>query len=383
MLFIVSINSNKKIGNKEILSKKNSKLLLFFLFLIFISILTSDVTIYAFNTFRAVLGYAIIYFVMIKQLITMGRLKKFFSALILFHIIVVIASPSIIFEPETRSYLSLGSFLGDGNDFSLSVSIVLPLCLFLYLDAKTKTYKLFSIISFVLLTLCIIGTSSRGGFLALSGIILYLFFKSPKKAKAIASIFLLIFIIFLFAPPVFYERMKTIRNYSTESSAASRIMIWKQAIEMAKTHPVLGVGAGHFPVKFGTEFRPPGYPVRGGLPWNTAHSIYFLSLGELGFPGLIFVIAFIVSNLLSNEKHIKSLKQSHEETLVSFQRLSICLNAALIGFAIGGAFLSALYYPHIYVIAGLFTSSEFIFKEISSSDKIKSFEKSNGEILCF
>jgi probable O-glycosylation ligase (exosortase A-associated) len=328
----------------------------------------------SFKVFRAVLGYAIIYFVMIKQIATLEKLKGVFIVLIVSHIVIAMLSPEIVLEPETRSYLNQAApFLGDGNDFALSVSITLPLCLFLYLEAKKKFFKLFSLISFVLLTLCIVGTSSRGGFLALTGVTLYFFFKSPKKAKAFIGLLLLVFVIYLFAPPSFYLRIKTIKNYESESSASARIMVWKQAIKMAQAHPILGVGAGHFPIKFGTEFRPPGYPERGGLAWLTAHSIYFLSLGELGFPGLIVLVYIIISNLLSNEKRIRSLKQINSDISTTYQRLFICLNAALIGFAIGGGFLSALYYPHLYIIAGLITSGEFIFNRevLISTDDVK------------
>jgi hypothetical protein len=34
------------------------------------------------------------------------------------------------------------------------------------------------------------------------------------------------------------------------------------------------------------------------------------------------------------------------------------LNASLIAFAVGGAFLSVAYYPHLYVLAGIFTAAQ-------------------------
>lgn len=362
-LFVVSIFSNEVIKNGKILYERNTKLLIFFLILIIISIFTADVTLRAYIKFKAVLGYTIIYFVMIKQITTLEKLKGFFSALIISHLIIVMLSPAVILAPETRSLLSQSSFLGDGNDFSLSLSIAVPLCFFLYLEARKKIYRMFFSISFLLLTLCIIGTSSRGGFLALSSVILYFLYENRKKVKTYISISLLMVIISLFAPQSFYERIETIKDYESESSASARIMVWKQAIKMAKANPILGVGAGHFPIKFGTEFRPPGYPERGGLKWLTAHSMYFLCLGELGFPGILFLLSFIIANLLSNWERIRLLKQYNSKLSISYQRLFISLNASFIGFSIGGGFLSALYYPHIFILAGFSVVAEFNLKK--------------------
>jgi short subunit fatty acids transporter len=41
-------------------------------------------------------------------------------------------------------------------------------------------------------------------------------------------------------------------------------------------------------------------------------------------------------------------------------RLMVALSASVVAFATGGAFLSALYYPHIFVLAGLLTASRRI-----------------------
>ena len=360
-LFVMSLVFSKTVSNGAVFKNSNTKWFIFFLSLISISVLTADVTLYAFKRFTQVLGYVFLYFVIIKQVHTLNRMKGFFAILILAHIVIIFLSPDIIFHPETRSYLSQSSFLGDGNDFSLSLVIVLPLCLFLFLEEKSKTKRLIYLSVILLLTLCIIGTSSRGGSLALASIILYLWLKSRKKIWGVVCILLLIWTVLLFASPTYFERMETIRDYESESSAMGRIMVWKAAINMALDHPILGVGAGQFPMHFGHG----GYKSEdNAMPgsWTTAHSIYFLALGELGFPGIIFLLSIIISNLRSNGQKILGLKRYGTDLAVTHQRLFISFNASLIGFAVGGAFLSALYYPHLYILTGLFVSGNFIYK---------------------
>jgi len=121
-------------------------------------------------------------------------------------------------------------------------------------------------------------------------------------------------VVIAYAPPIFYERMDTIKDYEQESSAAGRIMVWKQAFKMAKDNPILGVGAGNFPYEFGTKYRPPGVPERGGLQWLNAHSTFFLALGEFGFPGITFLLAILIL-----EKSVKSsISQSKTLKILGF-----------------------------------------------------------------
>lgn len=363
MLFIFTFFSNKSIINQEVCRASNSKWLAFFLTLLVVSILTAEVTLYSYTKFKGVVGYILIYFIIAKEINTINRMKGLFATLGFLHIIVIILSPDIILRPETRPYLATGVFLGDGNDFALSVSIALPFCFFLLLDENSKLKKMIFLLVSILLLLSIIGTSSRGGSLALFAVIFYLWSKSQKKSSGLILLLLLSFIVVLFAPEGYFDRIATIRDYENEGSAQGRIMAWKSATRMALAHPLLGVGSGHFAVKLGTDFRPPEYGLVGGA-WITAHSCYFLILGELGVPGIIFFLSIIISNLCSNEKKIKELARRNTYQAIETRKLLICLNGGLIGFAVGGAFLSAVYYPHLYVIAGLFTSAHFICNRI-------------------
>jgi hypothetical protein len=98
---------------------------------------------------------------------------------------------------------------------------------------------------------------------------------------------------------------------------------------------------------------------RTDLKWLNAHSIYFKLLGELGFPGLIVLLAFLWKNLSFNQKIRKKLmkyadgKKAGVEETSSIQAMLLTINASIIGFSVAGAFLSGIYYPHLYVIMAL------------------------------
>jgi len=366
-IFVLSVLSQADPSSWHILKNRTSRWLLFFLFLLGISILTADVTYYSYTTFKAVFGYFLIYYVIIKQTTALTRLKALFATLIIVHIIVTLSSSDVVLHPETRSYLAQGTFLGDGNDFALSVSIVIPLAFFLFQESQNKIAKLLYLASFIVLVLCVIGTQSRGATIALACVFLYQWVKSRQKFMGIIAIVLMVTSILAYAPPEYFERIRSISKYSTEGSAKGRILAWKSAVRMAIDNPLLGVGAGHFPVKYGTEYRPTGVG-RTEMPWSTAHSVYFLALGELGFPGLTFLIVIILSNILGNEKKMRGLKNHSSSISVTYKRLFVSLNSSMIAFAVGGAFLSALYYPHIYLLAGLIGSAEYLYENTKCLD---------------
>lgn len=345
-------------AGRTIFTEPNTWLILFLLFLVQVSVLTADVTLYAYTGFTTLLGYAMAYWVMMSELTDVKRLKGLFKALVFVHLVIAALNPSIFLEPETRQYLASGFFLGDGNDFALSINIVIPLCLCLLLDTKRVLAKMVWAGALLILVACVILTQSRGGTIALASMALYYWFKSDKKVQTAGLAVGLIALVLLLAPPAYFERMNMIAD-TQEGSASARLEAWKVGVRMAVDNPILGVGAGHFGVKFGTTYLPRN--ISG--PWMTAHSVYFLALGELGFPGLFFVVGFVVHNLLANSRVTRELLAAGYEGRETEYRILASTSASLIAFAAGSAFLSCLYYPHIYVICGFMAAARVVIRQ--------------------
>jgi probable O-glycosylation ligase (exosortase A-associated) len=382
-IFYESVNDNNRI-----IKHTNTKLFLFFLFLLTISVLVSDVTEFSFKIFKLVFGFLLWYYIIIKLVTDIEKIKGVFRVFVISHILLVILNPDVVLDPATRTYITGNAFLGDGNDFSLSVSLTVAMCLFLILDSKKTLHRVLYIIALSILIFAIIGTQSRGASLALMGMFAYLWWMGRQKIVGIILISTVVITIIAFAPPVYFERMNSITNYQSEGSAMGRIIAWKTSIRMAAAHPVTGVGAGHFPVKLGTEFRPPEFGYQ-NLPWLTAHSSYFLILGELGIPGIVFFLALLITNYRRNNKYIKMIRKKEDPSDEDqvYGKLFLMLNSSLIAFAIGGAFLSVAYYPHIFVLTGLYVSAEFMYlsrkntysKEVEKPEKtIRQFVRKSG-----
>jgi putative inorganic carbon (hco3(-)) transporter len=342
----------------DIMGERNTKIILTFLGMVTFSVLWAEVTMYAFTVFTTVIGYGLIYWVLARELPTIGKLKGVFGVLILVHLILAALTPQMFLDPGTRHYIASATFLGDGNDFALSVDIAIPLCLFLLLESRGFMGKMMFAGMLAILLFCVVASQSRGGTMALVAIGGYYWMKSDKKAVTGGLAVAAVVVVLAFAPAKYFERMNTIQSYETDGSAQGRIHAWQAGTRMAIYNP-LGVGAGQFPANY-IRYSVGSDETR----WKTAHSIYFLILGELGFPGLCVLLFFIVSNLLENAKLMRELKlrpPSPEATTAA--RLLASLSAAVLAYAIAGAFLSAAYYPHMWVIAGLSVAGRRLVRE--------------------
>lgn len=349
-----SLVSKGQVKVSEALSSPNARWFMYLLALIVLSGLTCDVKLYAIDVFERVFGYCIIFFIIRKEIYNVDRMKGVFTALVLVHLVVGALSPDLFSGDGERHYIASGGFLGDGNDFALSVNIAIPLCLFLMQSAQGFTKKVFFAGALGVLILGVVATQSRGGILALASVGLYYWSRSGRKILGAIGLAVVVIFVFIVAPPQFFDRMGTMTQTGEEmeGSAQGRLLAWGAGVRMAMDHPLLGVGPGHYPVKYGAEYKPEGYGLN-EIPWQTAHSSYFLLLGELGLPGLIFLLGIIGSNLAAGERLLRVIKPRLANDDLGGQNLVVALNASLIAFMVGGAFLSGAYYPHIYVLAGL------------------------------
>jgi putative inorganic carbon (HCO3(-)) transporter len=314
------------------------------------------VTMYAFDVFTMVLGYVLIYWVLTRQLTSIDRVKGIFAILVLVHLFLAAITPEMFLDPGNRHYIASGTFLGDGNDFALSVDLTIPMCLFLMTDAKRWIYKLFWIGALGVLIFTVIASQSRGGTIGLVFMGVYYWMKTKNKVVTGGLAIVALACVLALAPAAYFERMDTLAAVTEDGSAQGRLSAWAAATRMAIYNP-LGVGAGQFPANY-TRYTP-----QPETHWMTAHSIYFLTLGELGFLGLFTLLGLIIANLVVNGRASRIIKARAGPWSARGQALLASLSASMLAFAVAGAFLSAIYYPHLYVLAGCLVASRRILLE--------------------
>jgi putative inorganic carbon (hco3(-)) transporter len=337
----------------SVAAELNAKILIFLLGLVVVTGVFAEFTLYAFDVFTAVLGYCLIFWVLSREIMTVQHLKAVFWVLMFVHLLLAVLTPQMFLDPSVRHYLPAATFMGDGNDYALSIDIVVPLVLFLLLESKRTLEKMALAVALGVLLFAVVATQSRGGTIALGVVGVYYWLKSDKKLVTGALAAVALVGVLALAPGKYFERMSSISQYETDGSAQGRISAWTAGTRMALFNP-LGVGAGQFPPNYAR------YATAGEVGWKTAHSIYFLILGELGFLGLGTLLFFIGSNLEANRRVLKRLKDIDTPEAATGRRIVAALSASLLSYAVAGAFLSATYYPHMFVLAGLLVAARRI-----------------------
>lgn len=349
-LFVVSMFASGQRSWKEIGADRMWVWPFVFVTFVLVSVAWASVQLYTKNTFTLILGYLFLFVLVARIATTRRRLKGIFVTLIFAHIFLVIYNPLVVTDPHTRHYITGATFMGDGNDFACSLVILIPFALELVLGEQSKAWKIFYGALLAVVVLAIVGTQSRGATLGMITVFGYLWWRSPNKGRGVAALLVAALGLLAYAPDVYFARMKTLKDPQQESSAEARLMAWRAGTAMAMDH-ALGVGAGNFPNNF-PKYRESGAPLR----WMTAHSMYFLALGELGVLGLLLVLNFIFGNVLATGKlraRVTKLATGPPEQLAANVRLLNMVTASALGLAVSGAFLSVTYYPHLFMVTGI------------------------------
>lgn len=233
-----------------------------------------------------------------------------------------------------------GSFIGGNNEVALALVMTIPLMNYFRVAAQQQWIRWGMLGMMGLTAFAILGTQSRGAFLAIVAMALYLWRHSHGKIW-----FGLVLIPFgiglvMFMPDAWMARMESMLNYEQDTSATGRINSWIMAFNLAVARFPLGGGFEVItPYLFG-RFAPNPASVK------AAHSIYFQVLGEHGFVGLtLFLLIWLVTWRSANG--IRS-RVSGVDDLKWAGDLAAMVKVSLIGYGVGGAFLSLAYFDLAY-----------------------------------
>lgn len=340
----------------EVLKHKQAKAILVLLIHTTLSMSYAYVTLYAFNMVKAQVGYVILFVSTYMVIRNRYHVMMFLRSFVLFHVFIILTNLSKMNLTQRAGGFQAGYFLGDGNDFAWSLAIFFPFIIYLYLVENRKYLRTAIIGAGVIFITGIVGTGSRGAFLAMSGALAYLVFNSRRKVAAIAAAVFIGLVALALAPGSYLDRIQSIGSYEEDSSALGRIMAWKAAMRMAVGDP-LGVGAGNFNTAYGRKYRPQQVDDRiySGMRWISPHSIYFRMLGEYGIIGLITILTLLYSNYKDNQRQVKANHPADRVTAYKspMKLLPKYLNTSLVAFSVGGVFLGGINYPHIYILTAL------------------------------
>jgi len=232
-----------------------------------------------------------------------------------------------------------GSFIEGNNELALALVITIPMMHYLRGSLPNSLLRWGMLVAMVLCALAALGTHSRGAFVAITAMSLLLWFRSRRKVAMGFALLAVAASLIAFMPEGWERRMQTIETYERDSSAMGRINAWTMAYRLAKDHPL----GGGFEVTTEEMFQRYA-PVPTDI--HAAHSIYFEVLGEHGFGGLAIFLLFWWTTWRTAGWVTKNAG-GHDDTRWAAD-LSKMLQVSLLGYFVGGAFLSLAYFDLPY-----------------------------------
>jgi putative inorganic carbon (hco3(-)) transporter len=233
-----------------------------------------------------------------------------------------------------------GSFIEGNNELALALIVTIPLMRFLQLQAARAWVRYGLTILMLLCTVAALGTQSRGALLALAAMAAMLFARGGGRRLWLGMVMVVVgAALIAFMPATWDQRMSTIIDYQRDSSAMGRINAWWMAWNLAKDHFFGGGYAIYDPATFARYAPNPG-------DVHAAHSIFFQILGEHGFVGLalFLLLGYMIWRWAG---WLRRNARANPETQWAADLGSLC-QVSLVGFAVGGAFLSLAYFDLPY-----------------------------------
>ncbi len=236
------------------------------------------------------------------------------------------------------------SFISDNNALALALVMALPLMRYLQTIVTRKFIKFGLLALMVLTVMGIVGTHSRGGFIALATVTLAALLKSRYKVRTLMAAAVAAAVLVSVVPMAWKERMENIENYQQDSSAMHRINSWWTAFHLASDRPS-GGGFDTFNEEVFVRYAPDPAHV------FNAHSIYFEVLGEHGFIGLIL---FLVLGLLALRTATWIVRHTQaRDDLKWASNLAAMTQISIIGYAVAGTFQNLAYFDLYYHLVGI------------------------------
>jgi probable O-glycosylation ligase (exosortase A-associated) len=239
--------------------------------------------------------------------------------------------------------------LGDNNGVAVGMMMLVPVFVALAQTAARRWERYLYRFLIVGLVYRGVSTYSRGGLLAAAALGIIMFWRSPKKFRALIAVGVLVTVVLGVMPQEYWDRMNTITvsEDQQDSSARGRLYFWTVAVRMAAAKPVTGIGFNGFRQSF------PSYDTSGGF-WGgdrAVHSAWFGVLAEMGYPGLILLVGNLVVAFLTCWRIRRSARGDPD--LKDFRAYAGAMQGTLVAYAVGVTFLNGQYHEMFWHMLGM------------------------------
>ena len=308
--------------------------------------------------YQKLLKEIVLFFAITSVMLTRNRI----------HLVLVVIALSIgffsvkeglIFALTAGGHIILGSgAIGDNNALATAMLMIVPILYYLYRYSELRAVRLCFMAALVLSLVATIGTYSRGGFVGMLVLGMFMVKNSRHRVSTTLLVGLAGVLVYTLAPAAWFTRLDTINSATDDGSFMGRVIAWKMSVLVALDHPMTGGGPHSIHRLLVWEtYRPQLYrldfittPPADTLP-HAAHSIWFEILGDLGFPGLTLFLAILILTFWKC-RSIARMTHGHP-SLAWAGDLARMLQISLAVYITTGSALSLGYFEMYYIIVAL------------------------------
>lgn len=241
-----------------------------------------------------------------------------------------------VFGPEA-------TYIGDNNHLALAIIMAVPLMYYLYQQSRHWVVRAGMLLAIPLSLIAVLFTYSRGGFLALIAMGGILTLRSRYKIPIFAGCLAIGLAVAWMAPAQWFDRMASIATYQEDNSANARLRIWAVSLKIFAANPFFG---GGFRATYSRDIVE---SFASGEESRAVHNSHLEVLVESGLAGFIPHLLLLFGSLAYCQR---VLRLTRKEPNLSWARdLASMLQVSLVGYAVGGTFLSLGYYDGWYNLA--------------------------------
>lgn len=240
------------------------------------------------------------------------------------------------------NHLVLGpsaSAIKQTNEIARAFIMTLPLMVFLALHSANRLTRLALWAGSGLTVLALVGTNSRGGFVAFLAMIMVAWLRSQYKLKALLMAAVVVATGLYVLPEERLEgtsdRYATIDDYDEDNSFQGRLAVWTNGLSFIKYNPITGGGFDVFELSFG----------------KASHNSYIEAAGEHGIVGFTLYVIVVISALGHLSSVVKACRDDPE--LFWARDLARLMQLSFVGYLVGSLVINHAFFEYFYVQVGL------------------------------
>ena len=197
---------------------------------------------------------------------------------------------------------AVGGMFENPNDLALNLVTFLAPTLFIVIQDKKATRRLFAALLALLMLAATVATKSRSGFLGLVAMgLVVIYYTARVKPGVIVAVVVAGLLALPVMPGSFWNRMESITNGESDptGSRAARVQLLNQGMEVFAENPMTGIGAGQF-----QNYNAPGVVEK----WRVTHNVWLQVAAELGIFGVMVFLFLVVRAYSASFRTLRMLR---------------------------------------------------------------------------